>query len=193
MTQADVITKQFMKKNMKKLLELEDPCHPERLCNMLLQTRQLGKVFNLWMTWSMTVKKVEEIDYYIALKEQPFLTFKNIEKMHGVKYSGAYGNDKPCKKFIFGVTEYVFEENIKNKSAPVNFLAVLCDGLTDKNIAEQELVYVIFTDPETHFPALIFFHVVAPTVNQDAPGLKQTIADSFKENLLESTFEKFAF
>ena len=47
MTQADVITNQFVEKNIMKLLQLEDPCHPERLCNMLPQTRQLCKVFNL--------------------------------------------------------------------------------------------------------------------------------------------------
>ena len=39
-----------------------------------------------------TVNKLHEIAYYIALKGQPFLNFKEqleIEQMHGVKYSGA--------------------------------------------------------------------------------------------------------
>ena len=55
MTKADVITIQFMKKNTNKLLQLEDRCHPERLCNMLPQTCKLFKVFNLWVTWGVTV------------------------------------------------------------------------------------------------------------------------------------------
>ena len=38
--------------------------------------------------------------------------------------------------------------NIKNKLVSVNFLVVLCDGSTDRSITEQEVVYVIFADPE---------------------------------------------
>ena len=49
---------------------------------------------------------------------------------------------------------------------------MLSDGSTDKDITEQEIVYVIFTDPETHWPALKFFHIIAPSVSQDAPILK---------------------
>ena len=54
----------------------------------------------------------------------------------------------------------------------LNFLAVLCDGLADKSITEQVVVYVIFTHPEAHFPVLKFFHTIAHSVSQDAPGLK---------------------
>ena len=90
-----------------------------------------------------------------------------------------------CKNFIFGITEYFFEENIKNKLASVNFLAVLCDGSTDKSIAEQEVVYVIFTNPETQLLVLKFFHIIVASVSQNVPRLKQAITDSFKENSLE--------
>ena len=75
----------------------------------------------------------------------------------------------------------------------VNFLAVLCDGSTDKIVTEQEVVYVIFTDPETHLAVLKFFHIIVPSVGQDAPGLKQAITDTFKKNLLESALEKNNF
>ena len=106
------------------------------------------------------VKKLQETAYNIALKGQPFSNFKEqleVEQIHGVKYSGAYENDKACKKFIFGIAEDFFEENIKNKLASMNFLAVLCDDSTDKSITEQEVVHVIFADPETHLPVLNFF------------------------------------
>ena len=56
-----------------------------------------------------SVKKLKEIAYYTALKREPFLNFKEqleIEQMHGVKYSGAYKNDKACNNFIFGVAEH---------------------------------------------------------------------------------------
>ena len=59
----------------------------------------------------MTVKKLQEIAYYTALKGQPFSDFKKqleIEQMHGVKYSGAYENDKACTNVIFDITEYFF-------------------------------------------------------------------------------------
>ena len=107
-----------------------------------------------------SVKKLQEIAYYIALRGQPFSNFKEqpeIEQMHVVKYSGAYENDKACKNFIFGIAEYFFEENIKNKLVLVNFLALLCDGSTGKIITEQEVVYVIFTDLETQIYSIEVF------------------------------------
>ena len=113
-----------------------------------------------------SVKKLQEIAYYIALKGQPFSNFREqaeLEQLHGVKYSGAYENDKACKDFIFSIAEYFFEEDTRNKLESVNFLAVLCDGSTDNSIIEQEVVYVIYTDPETHLPVLKFFRVVAPS------------------------------
>ena len=76
-----------------------------------------------------------------------------------------------------------------------NFLEVFCDGSTDEGITEQEVVYVIFIDPESRLPALKFFHIIAPFVSQHATGLnqavtdsllKQAITDSFKDNSLES-------
>ena len=51
--------------------------------------------------------------------------------------------------FIFGISEYLFEENVKKKLHLVNFIAILCDGSTDNSVIEQEVLYVIFTDPET--------------------------------------------
>ena len=39
-------------------------------------------------------------------------------------------------------------------------------------------------------PVLKFFHIIVPSVSQDAPGLKQAITDSFNENSLESALGK---
>ena len=53
-----------------------------------------------------TVKKLHEIDYYIALKGQLISNFK---EQWQLQY------DNACKNFIFSMAEYFFEENIKNK------------------------------------------------------------------------------
>ena len=64
---------------------------------------------------------------------------------------------KPVQMLFLILLNIFFEENIKSNLALVNFLALLRDGSTDRSITEQEVVYVIFTDPETHLPVLKFF------------------------------------
>ena len=75
----------------------------------------------------------------------------------------------------------------------VNFLVVLCDDSTDKSSTEQEVLYLIFTSPETYLPGLKFLCIIGSSVSQDAPRLKQPITDCFKENSLESALEKIVF
>ena len=143
-----------------------------------------------------SVQKLHEIAYYIASKGHAFTDFKDhieLEKMHEVKYSGAYENESACKDFIFSISEYFFEEGIKKKLETVNLLAILCDGSTDKSITKQEVLFVVFTDPETCLPTMKFFHIVAPSDSQDAPGLKQAITDTFKKHFLESALQKIVF
>ena len=134
-----------------------------------------------------TLSKLHDIPFHIALQRLTFTTFQNqvaLEKLHGVKFTGAYENENACKNFIFGISEYLFEENVKKKLHLVNFIAILCDGSTDNSIIEQEVLYVIFTDPETFKPTMKFFEVVAPADSQDAPGLKTAIFAVFKNILL---------
>ena len=48
-----------------------------------------------------------------------FTVFQNqvaSEKLHGVKFTGAYENENACKNFIFGISEYLFEENVYYKN-----------------------------------------------------------------------------
>ena len=49
----------------------------------------------------------------------------------------------------FGISEYLFEGTVKKKLELVNFIVVLCDGSTDNSVTAQEVLYVIFVDPET--------------------------------------------
>ena len=129
-----------------------------------------------------TLSKLHDISFYIVLQRLPFTAFQNqvaLEKLHGAKFTGAYENENACKNFIFGISEYLFEENVKKKLHLVNFIAILCDGSTDNSVIEQEVLYVIFTDPETFKPTMKFFEVVAPADSQDAPGLKNPILQHF--------------
>ena len=98
------------------------------------------------------VEKLREISFNIALQGLPFTALRSqveIEKLHGVNFTGSYENETAFKTFIFGILEYLFVGTVKKKLELVNFIAVLCDGSTDNSVTEQEVLYVIFVDPET--------------------------------------------
>ena len=133
-----------------------------------------------------TLSKLHNISFHIALQRLPFTAFQNqvaLEKFHGVKFTHAYENENACKNFSFRISEYLFEEKVKEKLHLVNFIIILCDGSTDNSIIEQEVLYVIFTDPETFKPTMRFFEV-APADSQDVPGLKKAIFQHFINTLL---------
>ena len=112
-----------------------------------------------------TLSKLHNISFHIALQRVLFTAFWNqvaLEKLHGVKFTGAYENENACTKFIFGISEYLFVDNMNKKLHLVNFITILCDGSSDNNIIEQEVLYVIFTNPETFKPSMKFFAVAAP-------------------------------
>ena len=78
-----------------------------------------------------TVEKLHKISFNIALQGLPFTTLRSqveTEKLHRVNLKGSYENETACKTFIFGISEYSFEETIKKKLELVNFITVLCDG-----------------------------------------------------------------
>ena len=64
------------------------------------------------------LSKLHNISFHIALQRLPFTAFQNqvaLEKLHGVKFTGAYENEYTCKNFIIGISKYLFEEKIKKK------------------------------------------------------------------------------
>ena len=79
----------------------------------------------------------------------------------------------------------MLEDSGKKELPLVNFIAILCDGLTENSITEQQVLYVTYTDPETLKPAMKFFEVVAPSDSQDAPDLKQAIFAKIRKHSLE--------
>ena len=110
-----------------------------------------------------------------------------------IKYTGSYENDIACRNFISVIGDCLFDENVKKKLELVNFISILCDGSTNKGVTEQEVLFVVFTDPETHLPTMTFFEVVAPEESRYAPSLKQAIIQAFKEHSLESMLSKLVF
>ena len=74
------------------------------------------------------LSKHHDISFHIALQRLPLTAFQNqvaLEKR-------AYENENACKNFIFGISEYLFEENVKKKLHLVNFIGILCDGLSKR-------------------------------------------------------------
>ena len=144
-----------------------------------------------------TVEKLHEISFNITLQGLPFTALRSqveIEELHGVNFMGSYENETACKTFIFGISEcFFFEETVKKKLKLVNFITVLCDGSTGNSVTEQEVLYVIFVDPETFKPTIEFLEVVMPSDSQDAPGLKDAITATFKKHSLESVLKKMVF
>ena len=114
-------------------------------------------------------------------------------KLHGVNFTESYENETDCKAFIFGISEYLFDETIKKKLELVKFIAVLCNGLTDNSVTKEEVLYVILVDPETFKPIIKFLEVVMPSCGQEAPRLKDAIRATLKKHSLESVLEKMIF
>lgn len=77
MTQADVIAKQFVKKNMKKLAA-ERSLPPRKVVQCAPSNSSIVQGIQLIGDLEHdSVKKLQEIAYYTTLKGQPFLNFRD--------------------------------------------------------------------------------------------------------------------
>lgn len=113
-----------------------------------------------------TVKKLNEIAFFIALKGYPFTNLQDhieIEKLHGVKYTVAYENESASKDFMFCISEYQFDKSVRKKLKMVNFIAILCDGSADKRITEYEVVCALYIHLESGKPTFAFSKVGVPS------------------------------
>ena len=140
-----------------------------------------------------TSSKLHDISFHITLQRLLFTAFQNqvvLENLHGVKFTVTYENENACTNFMFGISKNLFEENVKKRLHLVNFIAILRNGSTENSIIEQEVLYVIFTDPETFKPTMKFSEVLAPADSEDAPGFKNAILATFHKHSLESILSK---
>ena len=92
----------------------------------------------------------------------------------------SYVNEEACRDFIQNIAVFLFDEEIAKKLRKVNFTGLLCDGSTDESVVEQEVIYILFMDPDTYSPVMKYFTVVALT-SQDVTGIKEAIENSFED------------
>ena len=145
-----------------------------------------------------SVKKLMHIAYFIALKGRPFTNFKDhieLEKLHGVKFdTSAYENETACREFIKSIACYLFDENVQKKLTRVNFIAILIDGTTDRAIKEQEVLYAMFVDPDTHKPTLTYLERLELNgLEQNADGMLEAIRRSIEDNNLSDLWKKIIY
>ena len=97
--------------------------------------------------------------------------------MHGVKFdTNAYENESACREFIKSIGSYLFDIDLREKLRRVNFIAILIDGTTDTAVKEQEVLNVMYVDPDTHTPTLSYFEVMEmDEFDQTAPGMLSAI------------------
>ena len=135
---------------------------PQKVVHILPENSAISEGFRIMSAKERTsVTKFFDIAYLIGLRGRPFTDFKDniaVEKLHNVDFqAGAYENASACCDFVCTMGEYLFQTQITEKVNRVNFIGILCDGSTDVSVIEQEVVYVIFCDPDTMTPTLCFF------------------------------------
>ena len=88
----------------------------------------------------------------------------------------------------------MFDVDVREKLKRVNFIAILIDGTTDAAVKEQEVLYVMYVDPDTHTPTLSYFEVMEMNeLDQTAPGMLSAIKSAFTRNNLADLWDKLVY
>ena len=82
-------------------------------------------------------------------------------------------------KFHHRHKRVLFSGRCRKENQSDKFYCHLVRRSTDKNITEQEVIYVIYVDPDTNLLVMNFFGIAAPEKSQDATGLKEAIISGF--------------
>ena len=72
-----------------------------------------------------------------------------------------YVNKKGCRGSIQNIANYLFDDEITKKLRKVNFTVLLHNGSTNKGVVEQEVIFIIFMNPDTCSLVMKYFSVVA--------------------------------
>ena len=84
--------------------------------------------------------------YYLAKHERPYSDYPillSLPEQNGVKVGTSYLNDSAATNFTFHIGE-VTPESLQKDLVKANFYSVLNDGITNRGVIEQELIYVLF-------------------------------------------------
>ena len=135
------------------------------------------------------IKKLFEVAYYIGTQGRPMTDFESLlslEKMHGVEFLGtSYENRSSCREFLLMISDYFFEQDVRDKLSRSNFVRIMTDGTTDASVSEQEVIFLLFFYPDELEPRMAFFHFQELQGGQDADILKDAIKDVFRKHDME--------
>lgn len=134
-------------------------------------------------------KRKFEVAYMVAKTKAPMTLYPhilNLEKMHGVDMGTSYESDMACGEFIDFIGRDL-QQQLNKDLSKAKFFSVLCDGSTDSAVLENEIVYVLYFDPEPANSDSVEVKTSFLKVNyldhQHAEGVAKAINDSFQEIL----------
>ena len=136
-----------------------------------------------------------EAAYLNVKKGRPLSDFEDwIEwaEMQGLKLTIPYKNRTQCTEFVKYINNVLFDEHVRKKLLNVNFIVVFCDRSTDTAVIEKECIYIMFADPETLEPVLMFLSLKG-LPSQDATGIMSAITSAFADIALPELCEKMVF
>ena len=143
------------------------------------------------------IQKLFDVAYYIAKQGRPLTDFESLialEKMHGVDFVGtSCENWKVCRNFLLSISNYFFEKNVRDKILRSNFITIMFDGTTESAVSEQEVIFLLYFDPDELEPRMSFFYLQQLHGGQDADILKDAIEDAFKKNEMTDAIQKIVF
>lgn len=116
-----------------------------------------------------------DIAFFIASEQLPFTKYPRIcvlEQRHGVNLGAVYLNNNSCKEF----THYIAEANRQKLVTTISnaqFFSLLIDGSTDKSNNDNELLMVVWCNPNGTDEKI---HTQIQFLNVDRPeGLLQSL------------------
>ena len=142
------------------------------------------------------VAKLHDIGYYIGLHVLPFTQFEHLvklEKLHNVSFTGIYGNEFAYRNLIINIAEYFFSGRCQKDNRSGEFCCYLERRANIKKHTEEEVIFVIYVDPDTNLSVMNFFKIVAPENSEDASGLKEAIISTFSRHGFHSVVKKMVF
>lgn len=91
-----------------------------------------------------------DITYFVATEHLAFLKYPKIcelEERHGVNLGSAYRHENAGKEFVHYIAE-TRRQNVFTTLSKAKFFSLLMDGSTDYSNADNELLLVLWCDPD---------------------------------------------
>lgn len=132
-----------------------------------------------------------DIAYFVAIENLPFTKYAKLcelESCHGVAVGTSYANENAGKEFIHYIAESKREE-LRETLRTAKFFSLLLDGSTDKGNIDNEVILVVWFDPnggdERVHTRMEYFTVVRPH-SVTAEGLFEVLAGALQNLGIEA-------